>query len=304
MRKIAGLYYTPTDTQPALTDNQLRYNQNAATIVASGIAGIGIGGLASLVQYLRHPDALDQAQQGTEVAPSLTVPTRKHIRRKPEDEETEGQLAKAASDPGMLGDTNWQYPPLVAGVMGAGYGGYHLTNALGRYLAEKKRKRTREQAVADATEDYETAIAAQFEGSKEASIPSKLSDELDVLQGVFYKASGSGSGISGHPWFQGMLDMIPDDGQVTETIEAIKGGAKKSLGVYGGLLTALAGGVGVPAAMAAYGHVRNKRRVQTPLAEAMRRRRTELARRRPAPIYITPGEEIVHEEDDPAIESV
>jgi hypothetical protein len=317
MRKIAGLYHTPTTAQPQLTENQLRYNQNAARILASGVAGIGIGGLASLVQYLRHPDATDMVQRPTEVAPALHVPTRKHIRRKPEDEETEVQLAKAA-DAGLLGDENWQWPPLVAGTMAAGYGGYQLTHALGKYLAEKKRKRTREQAVADATEDYETAIAEQFEGGMEhdnpdlwgkvASVrPGNLSDELDVLQGVFYKVAQRGSGghsIGNNSFVQSIMDMLPSDQTVSDIKDTVMDTAEDAAGKYTGFLTGLAGAVGVPAAMVAYNHARKRRKMQTPLAEAMRRRRTELARRRPAPIYITPGEEIVHEEDDPAIESV
>jgi hypothetical protein len=175
-------------------------------------------------------------------------------------------------------------------MVGLGLGGFWGGNALGDYLASRRRKRLREEAVRDAKDEYETAIAEQFEASKEASV---LGSSLDELYAGFVKLADPPRIEFPQPNLGGLENVTTGD-------------ITKGLKQYGGLLTMMAAISGIPTGMMAYNWTRNKSRSKSPLSEAMRRRKADLARRRPQPIYLTPGAEVLHEEkeDEPISASV
>ena len=131
----------------------------------------------------------------------------------------------------------------------------------------------------------------------------QLSVELDNLYSAFVKHSAfvkeaalpfsEGSKIQLPGWLR---NAVPDTSQIKDTVSDLGG---KYLGALAtlGLIT------GIPASMWTYNYMRNKRNRSQPFSEALRRRKADLARRRPQPVYLTPGEEVVHEEDESVVES-
>ena len=314
MRKAASIFYP--ETGPGVTADHIRYNQNLSRILLAGGGGVALGGVAALVRAMKRPsvDHLANPENSTMGGMELRIPQRSSVRRKPEEEEEDAVgevgLAKAArgkGEPaGWLGAEAGQHTVTVPAMLAAGVGGFWSANALGDYIAKQRRKRIREEAVEDAKDEYEDSIADQFIDSKAASADASLPSSLDALYDEFDKEAGRfsydwpsiGEAFSGITGFVGdqAEKLIPPDVRQT---------AKNVAGKYGGVLATLALASGVPAAMLAYNYARNQKSTRHPLNEAMRRRRAELARRRPQPIYLTPGEEVVHEEDEqPAIETV
>jgi hypothetical protein len=318
MRKqSSGLFYDTGDGTRALTPDQARYNQNLSRILLAGSGGLALGGLAALWRSIKRPsvDHLANPEHSIVGGMELRLPQRRSVRRKPEEEEEDAHevgLAKAArgkNEPtGWLGDEAGQHTVTIPAALTAAVGGFWSANALGDYIAKIRRKRRREEAVENAKDEYEDSIADQFIDSKAASADASLPSSLDALYDDFEKIADGpfididwGS-IGG--WFGdrakdvggAIVDIVPPD---------VRQKAKNVLGGYGGVLATLALASGVPAAMLAYNYARNQKSTRHPLNEAMRRRRAELARRRPQPVYLTPGEEVVHEEDEqPVIESV
>jgi hypothetical protein len=318
MRKqSSGLFYDTGGGVRSLTPDQARYNQNLSRILLSGGGGLALGGVAALVRAMKRPsvDHLANPEHSIMGGMELRLPQRRSVRRKPEEEEEDASevgLAKAArgkNEPtGWLGDEAGQHTVTIPAAIAAGVGGFWSANALGDYIAKQRRKRRREEAVEDAKDEYEDSIADQFVDSKAASADASLPSSLDALYDDFEKiADGPLIDIdwsSIGDWFgdkatdigEGIVDIVPPE---------VRQKAKNVLGGYGGVLATLALASGVPASMLAYNYARNQKSTRHPLNEAMRRRRAELARRRPQPVYLTPGEEVVHEEDEqPVIESV
>ena len=314
MRKqSSGLYYDTGDGTRSLTPDQTRYNQNLSRILLAGGGGLALGGVAALVRAMKRPsvDHLVNPENSTMGGMELRIPQRRSVRRKPEEEEEDGYevgLAKAArgkGEPtGWLGGEATQHTVTVPAMLAAGVGGFWSANALGDYIAKQRRKRRREEAVEDAKDEYEESIADQFIDSKAASADASLPSSLDALYDDFEKiADGPVIDIDWTGGFDWLGDKVKDIGGGIADI--VPQQAKNVLGGYGGVLATLALASGVPAAMLAYNYARKQKSTRHPLNEAMRRRRAELARRRPQPIYLTPGEEVVHEEDEqPAIETV
>jgi len=296
MRKEGGgsWYYT-AESPDVLEPAEKLYNTNLAQLLAVGGGAALLGGGAALVKALRRPSVARMAGSGTSTLPmELAVPQRKLVsRRKPEEEE-EDRMDKAADGaaPQTPAEETWlgsDSAPMVKwpAMVGLGLGGFWGGNALGDYLAARRRKRLRAEAVRDAKEEYESAIADQFATSKEASA---LGSSLDGLYDGFVKMADPPTVHIPRPPGS---DISVDD-------------VTKGLKQYGGFLALMAAVSGIPTGMAAYNWTRNKSRNKSPLSEAMRRRKADLARRRPQPIYLTPGEEVLHEEkeDDPILASV
>ena len=314
MRKIASIFYDTDGGKRTLTADQSRYNQNLSRILLTGGGGLALGGIAALVRSLKRPsvDHLATSGQSSYGGIEVAVPQRiRSVRRKPEEDEEDAvgevDLAKAARDKtaptGWLGDEAGQHTVTVPAMLAAGVGSFWTANALGDYIASRRRKRVREEAVEDAKDEYENAIADQFTDSKAASAGTSLTASLDNLYDDFEKISGYRSNIN-WPSVGDLIGGVKDD--IVDLIPpgVIQSG-KNVLGGYGGVLATLALATGVPASMLAYNYVRKQKNTRHPLNEAMRRRKAELSRRRPQPLYLTPGEEVVHEEDEqPAIETV
>jgi hypothetical protein len=303
MRKEAeGWFYTPTPTT-ILSPEELLYNKNLAQLITVGGGAALFGGGAALIKALRRPSVERMAgSSGTSSLPmELSVPQRKLVRRRKPEEDEEDRMDKAAEESPyneaaqLEAGNSWlgsDSAPIVKwpSIVGLGLGGFWGGNALGDYLAQRRRKRLRAEAVRDATEEYEDAIAEQFETSKEASA---VGSSLDELYDGFVKLAKSPKLKLPRPPMGGLENVTADD--------VAKAGKK-----YLGLLTLAAAISGIPSAMMSYNWTRNKARNKSPLSEAMRRRKAELARRRPQPIYLTPGEAVLHEEkeDEPIVASV
>jgi hypothetical protein len=306
LRKDAGFLYTgPDGAPPALDSPESVYNENIGWLGRAVLLGLGVGGSASLLKNIRRSSVADLAvpRSSTNLPLGLSFTRRKKKRRRKPEEEDLTRYEKAAQktpDVGILGGdmapvVMW---PAMAALSSAGFlGGMSLVD----YIAEQRRKRVREDQLQDAKDTYSEALREQFatgnrapeEDEKVAFIAEDSGGELDRIYDGLVKYSDDGfNAFQGHQFpFAGKAKWLWDQARDHANLGTAGKGA--------GFLSLVAALTALGTGHMVYKSVRSAPGRRNIISEAMRRRKSELARRQPQAIHLTPGEVEEVEEDGP-----
>jgi hypothetical protein len=212
----------------------------------------------------------------------------------------------------------WMWPTAAA----LAYGAYEGGDLLGRYINKKRRKSRRQRTIDAAREDYDAAMEEQRNAAnpKVAAYDSELdslfdnvrvlndnmADELTLEDGLrLEKAAGGPEGDAAKPssgggfgnWVNPFDLPNVDYGQLGEDISQK---FAPPVSRYAGALGLLAVLTGIPSGVLVYNKLRQDPK-QKDLTEAIRRRRAETYRRRPAPVQLEINTVNAREDDDDEI---
>jgi hypothetical protein len=275
----------------------LYYDQQLATyIVLPTLIGGGAAAAMAVIRALRSgpPKDLISPQRVTAGPMTINIPQDVGDDKEKQDltalAETNGTTKEAVDlfkgpPEGTTGasmlTTKWAPMWLWPGAAALMYAGYEGGDLLGRYINKKRRKSRRERSISTARSDYDAAIKEQREAAKEASYEGEIDNLFDASRALNDRMSAVMEKEAGGYKHLGDIAKL-DFGAIGK-----KFGKKfaPAISRYAGTLGIMAVLAGIPSGMMVYDKLRKDPK-QDDLTEALRRRRSEMARRRPSAVQL------------------
>lgn len=309
MAKEGGWPFRPEGDGADRVENRYYNQQLSRYVVLPLLAGGGLAAFAAAIRALKSAPPSDMIRPSRVTGGPMTIDIPIAAAADDDDDEAPRNLAVAAktastTKEAWLGE-KWGPPPdatessmlttkwapmwLWPGAAALMYGGYEAGDLLGRYINKKRRKYLRKKTIATARSDYDDAIKEQREAAKAASYEGEIDDLFDAARTINDSMSDALEKESEITLPLGLGSLkTPNDlfklpfGEISEEF-----GRKfaPAISRYAGTLGIMAVLAGIPSGMLVYNRLRQHPK-QDDLTEAIRRRRAEMARRRPSPIQL------------------